>query len=486
MKDARKIFALLGLLGIGALAFIMQSCARSRSDVATISVKPFQQLSEGELSDHLAHGIPVSISARLSGIGSLMVVTLGDGDPVELEVGVILQGKVAVSDDGLVYIRAQLFDPAEQKVVWGPRVFEQSVEYASWLESEIAREIAAALDLQLTPYEVQRLDRQPTKSADAYALYLRALYELHTLAAEEASESAEKNLLEALDHDPDFALAYAGLAVLYMSSGRNEDAQIAAGRALELDPDEAESHWIMGWMHEDRGEWVEAQASYEAGVRLSPSSSTLISRHARLLSWFGRFDEANELMQRALRVDPRSWVRYMYAANVQRMAGNFQRSIELQNTMKELEPLSANRSDTTMLRLLSYVGNQDCRLALSLARDQSENARLFAESLSVLTYVYGKCGELSIALELLGGLEAMAAEGRVRPALMKDWYLTMAYLGVGNNDQAIAALKRSFDDGITGPPLPLAPLDPFWDPVREDPRFIALAERIDLPVKTQP
>ena len=483
MRYRRKIFALLGLLGISALTVIIQSCARPQSDVATISMKPFQQLSKGEVSDHLTHGIPVSISARLSGIGSLRVVSLGDGDPVELGVGLILRGKVAVSDDGLVYISAQLFDPADRKIVWGPRVFEQPIEYAVLLESEIAREIASALALELTPGEVQRLGRPPTKSADAYALYLRSLYQLHTLAADEANAKAEENLLAALDHDPDFALAYAGLAVLYMSSGRNEDAQIAAARALELDPDEAESHWIMGWLQEDRGEWAKAQGSYEQGVRRSPSSGTLLSRGARLASWLGQFDEANAQMERALRVDPRSWVRHMYAANLQRMAGNFQRSIELQNTMHEIEPLSANRSDTTMLRLLSYVGNEDCRLALSIARDQSENARLFAESLSVLTYVYGKCGELSIALDLLGRLEAMAAEGRVRPALMKDWYLTMAYLGVGNNEQALAALKRSFDNRITGPPLPLAPLDPFWDPVREDPRFIALAERINLPVK---
>ena len=193
--------------------------------------------------------------------------------------------------------------------------------------------------------------------------------------------------------------------------------------------------------------------------------------------------EANEQMERALRVDPRSWVRYMYAANVERMAGNFQRSIELQNIMNEIEPLSVNHSDTIMLRLLSYVGNEDCGRALTLARDRSESARLFASSLSVLIYVYGQCGEPSIAMDLRGRLEALAAEGRVRPAPLKDWYLTMAHLGVGENDQALDALRRSFDDAITGPPIPFAPLDPFWDPVRDDPRFIALAERIDLPVE---
>lgn len=463
------------LIGV---ALLVDACTRMSPEATSIAVAPFQQLSEGDVSDLVAYAIPSSVGARLSGIESLRVVTLSDGDPIELGVGWILQGSVTVSQDEVVRVTVQLYDPVQRAVAWGPKVYEQARGNVFRLESTIARGVAKALEIDVRPAEARRLERQPTEDGAAYELYMRALYLLHTLAAAPASVQAETLLRQSLVHDPDFSLAYTGLAVLYMSAGRTEDAEIAASRALALNPDEAEAHWVMGWLHEERGEWSEAEAAFEAGVRLSPSSSTLLARYARLVSWFGRFEEAQAIMMRALRVDPRSWIRHMYAANVARMARDFRSSIELQDKMVELEPLSANRADVTMLRLLSYVGSGDCRLALAAAGEQTESARLFAETSSIVTYVYGRCGDGALAMDNLGRLKTMLAEDA---APLRNWYLTLAYLGVGDDERALAALKRSFDEGVTGPPIPLAPVDPFWDPVRDDARFIALAERLDLP-----
>jgi tetratricopeptide (TPR) repeat protein len=474
----KYLFRKLVLIGI---ALLVNACARMSPEATSVAVAPFQRLSEGEVSDYVTHAVPASVGARLSGIDSLGVVTLGDGDPVELGVERILQGSVSVSQDEVVRVTVQLYDPAQRASTWGPKVYEQPRSEVFRLESTIAREVANALEIDIRPAEALRLERQPTENGVAYELYMRALYLLHTLAAAPASVQAEMLLRQSLVHDPDFALAYTGLAVLYMGAGRTEDAESAASRALALNPDEAEAHWVMGWLHEERREWSDAEAAFAAGVRLSPSSSTLLARYARIVSWFGRFEEAQAIMMRALRVDPRSWVRHMYAANVARMARDFRQSIALQDKMVELEPLSANRADVTMLRLLSYVGSGDCRLALAVAGEQTESARLFAETSSIVTYVYGRCGERALAMDDLGRLKTMLAEDAAPAAPLRNWYLTLAYLGVGDDERALAALKRSFDEGVTGPPIPLAPVDPFWDPVRDDARFIALAERLDLP-----
>ena len=433
------------------------------------------------MSDPLTYGLPVSISARLSGLQSLVVVSVGRTDPVKLGVSRILQGSVKVFPQK-VRVTVQLMDAVNEKIVWGPRVFERPRAEVFQLETEIAREVASALGLELGREEKRRIAREPTRNAPAYGLYLSAIHQLHVLEQPQANETAEAYLLRAIEQDPGFALAYAGLAILYMSAGRADAAELAAEQALAHDADQAEAHWAMGWLHEERGEWLEARASYEAGVRFSPGSSTLLSRTARVVSWLGDFDRSIELMERALLVEPTSWVRHMYAANVHRMARDFARSIELQDAMVALEPRSADRWDTMMMRLLSYVGNDDCRLALGFADDNAERAALAPEGLSALAYVHGQCGEQSIAEDLLMRLETLAAIGRVRPAYFADWYLAMAYVGVGDNEQGLDALESSINKGVTGPPLPLAPLDPFWDPVRDHPRFIALAERINLPM----
>ncbi|MEE9253696.1 MAG: tetratricopeptide repeat protein, partial [Pseudomonadales bacterium] len=291
-------------------------------NIVSISVAPFQRVSEEEISDRLTHGIPVGISARLSGLASIAVVTVGDADPAQLGVNRILHGSVEVSEDR-VRVSVRLMDPANETIVWGPRVFERSMAEVFRLEAQITGEVVSTLGLVLAQGESRRLAKQPTRDALAYGLYLKAIHQLHVLAPPQASDQAAASLLEAIERDPKFALAYAGLSVLYMSMGDTDDAEVFAQNALALDADQAEAHWAMGWLHEERGDWIEAQASYEAGVRLSPSSSTLLSRHARLLSWLGGFDRAVELMERALLVDPTSWVRHMYAANIHRMARNF-------------------------------------------------------------------------------------------------------------------------------------------------------------------
>ncbi|MEE9253695.1 MAG: TIR domain-containing protein [Pseudomonadales bacterium] len=434
----------------------------------TIAVMAFRNLSQDEDSAYLAFAIPNSINRRLSGIAGLRVLAPGRRQPRELRASAILEGSVFASGDQL-RVTVQLLDAA-RNVVWSD-IHDRAVADVFSVEAEIAKGVVEKLAVALGAEEALRLSKQPTASPQAYKLFTQGLYRFRLADF----EHAEDYLLRALEIDPDFALAHTVLAMLYANLSRDDEARAAAETALRLDADAAQAHWVLALQHIEQRQWPAARAQFRAALRSEPNSGVVLATYARLLSWLGEFDQAIELANRALEVDPTSYEHHIYAAEVHRLARRFRSSAALLEKLADIDPARAG-STLVWGKSLTYVETGQCVKALAVAESEHETA----STIALRAYLHRRCNQPALAREQLERLRRLVDNGDIQPLRFEDWFLTAARLGIGDNDEALAGLERMVRAGVV-PPWPPAPLDPFWDPVRGDARFMSLAERMGLP-----
>lgn len=434
----------------------------------TIAVMPFRNLSQDQDSAYLAFGIPNSINRRLSGIAGLRVLVPSQRRPRELRASALLEGSVFASGDQL-RVTVQLLD-ATQNVVWSD-IYDRAVADVFSVEAEIAKGVVEKLAVSLGAEEALRLSRQPTESAYAYKLFTEGLYQFRLADF----EGAEDRLLDALEIDPDFALAHTVLAMLYTNLSRDDEAHAAAEAALRLDADAAQAHWVLALQHIEQRKWSAARAEFRAALRSEPNSGVVLATYARLLSWLGDFDQAIELANRALEVDPTSYQHHIYAAEVHRLARRFKLSAALLEKLSGIDP---GRGGSTLVwrKALTYVETGQCIRALA----QTEAEGDAGSTMALRSYLHGRCNQPALAREQWERLQQLAESGDIRPPRFEDWFLTAAQLGVGDIDGALAGLERMVGAGMV-PPWPPAPLDPLWDPVRDDVRFASLTKHLGLP-----
>ncbi len=436
----------------------------------TVAVMPFRNLSQDEGSAYLAFGIPNSINRRLSGIGGLRVLAPGGRLPEDLRASATLEGSVFVAGDQL-RVTVQLLD-ARRNLAWSD-VYDRAVADVFSVEAEIAKGVVEKLAVSLGAEEALRLSKQPTKSPEAYRYFTEGLYQFRRAEF----PRAEAHLLQALEIDPDFALAHTVLAMLYKNLSRDEEAHASAETALRLDPDAAQAHWVLALRHMGLRQWSDARAAFRAALRSEPNSGVVLATYARLLSWLGDFDQAIELANRALEADPTSFEHHVYAAEIYRLARQYRLSVQLLEKLTEIDP---DRTGSTLAwrRALTYVETGQCIKALDEAKSKGNTST--GSMVALRAYLHGRCNQPAHAREQQLLLEQLADDGEIRPARLEHWFLTVAHLGLGENDDALAGLERMVESGRV-PPWPPAPLDPLWDPVRDDARFDALAARMGLP-----
>lgn len=433
----------------------------------SVAVMPFRNLSQDEDSAYLAFAIPNSINRRLSGIGGLRVLA-GTGEAHPARAQSLLEGSVFAAHDQL-RVTVQLLD-ARRNVVWSD-IYDRAVADVFSVEADIAKRVVEKLAVSLGAAEALRLSKQPTQSPAAYKLFTQGLYRFRR----GDFARAEGYLHQALEIDPGFALADTVLAMLYTSLSRDDEARAAAEAALQLDPDAAQAHWVLALQQVAQRQWSDAHAQFRAALRSEPSSGVVLSTYARFLAWLGDFDQAIDLANRALEIDPNSYEHYLYAADVYRLARRYKASAALLEALDTIDP-SRGGSTLVWRKALTYVETGQCIKALAETESVEESASIVA----LRAYLHGRCNRPAFAGEQLERLQQLADRGEIRPARFKGWFLTAAELGAGDLDAALAGLERMERAGMV-PPWPPAPLDPIWDPVRDDPRFIAVAERIGLP-----
>jgi len=456
-----------------------------------IAVLPFDNFSPNPDDAYFADGMHDEIITQLSRISALKVISRtsvmqyrDERRPVRniaaaLSVNYVLEGSARKAEDR-VRLTVQLIDADRDEHVWAEE-YDRDLTAAHLFEiqSEVAERVASALAVELTASERERIERHPTESLAAYDLYMLGRYYWNQLSAQ-GLERAVEYFERALDLDPDFALAYSGLADTYMIQTQGwglaprdvfPKAREAAERALALDSTLAEAHTSLGgvllfydW------DFEAAEAAFRRAIELNPNYAPAphwlgISLYSR-----GRFAEASQAVERALALDPRSTYVKMNVGYLLYVSRQYERALEVYS--------DAIRADSNaIVRALRgpvyvHLGRFEEAIAdLEFVSEMLGERNLIPAA--YLGFAYARAGRRSDAERVIRELQELSATRFVNPD-----YIAIVYIGLGENDEAIEWLYRA-TEARTDWPL-FFTVDPVLESLQSDPRYKELLRSIGL------
>ena len=325
-------------------------------DKKRIAVLPFLNISPDPKDEYFADGLTEELIARLSMISGLKVIARtsimryrGTAKSVreigkELESGSVLEGSVRKAADRL-RVTAQLIDATTQEHLWVQN-YDRQLEDVFAIQTEVAQNVADALKTQLLDQERQQIEKKPTGDISAYSFYLKGRY----LWNERNKESLEKSIKyfeEAIERDPEFALAYSGIADSYTvlvdhgylaQSEGGRKAQDAATKALELDDTLAEAHTSLACILSAKWDWIRAEEEFAKALRINPNYMTAHHWYSIHLAYLGRLDEAIREAKIAEELDPLSPMIHTYAGIVYLHARQYDVAMKEHEKALELDP----------------------------------------------------------------------------------------------------------------------------------------------------
>jgi TolB-like protein/DNA-binding winged helix-turn-helix (wHTH) protein/Flp pilus assembly protein TadD len=469
-----------------------------------LAVLPFENLTGDARQDYFSDGLTEEMISqlgrlnpeRLGVIARTSVMHYKNSqsslDQIGRELGVqyILEGSVR-RDSDKVRITAQLIQMKDQTHLW-TRQYDRELKGLLVVQGEIAEEIAEEIQSALGDQDLgnNKRDnnndkraavlRQPALSPealDAYDLYLKGQYFLN----KRTSESLEKGIgyfQQAIDRDPTYARAYAGLADCYaLITGYDPSvpakqsllkARAAAVKAVELDEGLAEAHTALAVVAQDYDwDWPTAEKEYRRAIELNPNYATAHHWYGEYLGLMGRFEEAFREFERARQLDPLSLIIATDHAVALLYSRQYDRAISQFREVLEMEP------DFPRAHVLVVADVQKGLYADALA-DIEKWQRIDDSpwSWAMLVYVYGRSGQPMEARSALERLQQLNRRRHISAASISS-----AYMGMGDKDQAFAWLNQAIAEHSVDPSLRV---NPFYDPLRGDPRFQELLRRVRL------
>lgn len=463
---------------------------RSRSAAArTIAVLPFVNASPDPGNEFLSDGITdelIDALAKVEGLGvaarTSVFALKGKLQDVRaigalLDAAVVLEGTVRRSGDRL-RITAQLSSTDDGRLIWSQR-YERTLDDVFAIQDEIARTIVATLRATSLADLEHMVPRRYTENVRAYASYLKGRYAWNQ-RTEDGVKEAIQFFQEAIAEDPNYALAYTGLAdayalhVDYRSVPVEEGfsrAKSYARRALELDESLAEAHASLAWslfIHD--WDWEAAGREFRRAVELDPRYATAHQWHAFLLVSQGRLEEALIEAHTAQEIDPGSisirrslgW-QYLYARRYDQARYHLTRAVAMNPTSEESHRVLGFG---LALEGLYDDAERELREALSLPGAGSYTR-------AILGYTLARAGRRAEAEGLLSELERAAGQAYVSPVA-----LATVNIGLGNAELALDWAEAAMEDRRGW--LAYLRVNPLLDPLREEPRFMELVRRMKL------
>jgi len=496
-KRRRALIAVLILLAAAGIGYYFFSHRLSfKAPEKSIAVLPFENLSRDPANAYFADGIQEEILMRLSKIADLKVISRTSTQryrsaPTNLteigkQLGVahILEGTVQKEAEQ-VRVNVQLINAASDSHLWADK-FDRKLTDIFAVESEIATKIADTLQATLSGSEQRALAARPTQDTEAHELYLRGRYFAGKRGEQSAVTDAGENIRKAIDYfdqaiakDPNYALAYAGLSDSYgllpqwSTASRAEyvsKAKAAAIKALELDDNLAEAHtsFATALFFSDLN-LPASKREFERAIELNPNY--VVAHYffgLTTLPALGEFDRAIAELRRAVDLDPFSLLINSNLGFVLTVARRYPEAIvQLQKTL-ELGP-NFGLAHRSLGEALELSGQLDKAIV------EYEKAYRLMNDTHALAYVvhaYGLKGEREKALQLFTQLKEAEPEGR-------RWAfgIALAYLGLGDKDEAINWLERSYRQNEAAK-ISLIRVDPMLDSLRGNPRFEALVQKV--------
>lgn len=465
--------------------------ADSGTDARSIAILPFTALGTSPEFSYLGLGLADSLITQLGATRQLVVrptsaVRQYAEQPQnstrigrELRVRAVLEGSLQIAGDR-VRITVQLVGVKEASPLWAHK-FDLPFTDIFTVQDSIAEQVATALLLQLSQTERQRMMRRYTTDAEAYQAYLKGRYYWNKRTLDGYHRALEC-FDRAIDRDPAYALAYVGLADIYNLLPVWGDrtvkescprAKAAALRAIELDVDLGEAHASLGYtlMHHD-WDLAAGERSLRRALELNPNYATAHQWYAKLLVAQGRFDEAKAEMALAQELDPLSLMVSTAAGGPYLYGGDYPSAIERFRQVLELEPNFVPALYSISLAYTFAGRTREAVAALEkilLAADEPP----FALVALAATYAIG--GDEAQARTSLKRFESKQPDGRAF-----SYALAGAYANLGDADEAFKWLDVSFDQR-DGRLIDLK-VDPYFNKLRDEPRFHALIDRLQPPV----
>jgi TolB-like protein/Tfp pilus assembly protein PilF len=458
--------------------------------IDSVAVLPFANVGSDPQMEYLPDGITEGLIDNLSQLPGLTVMARGtvftykgrEVDPRQvgqaLRVRAVVTGRVERRGERLI-VHAEMADAASGARLWGEQFDRPAAELLS-VHQEITREISDALRRRLSNAQQQQLARRYAANSEAYHLYLRGRF-LLSQGSRPSYEKAQEYFHQALALDPNYALAYAGIADFYSASSAQflppseamPKARRAAQTALRLDESLPEAHVSMAiianWADWN---WAESEREYQRALALNPNLTSARASHTGLLTQLGQFREALQEARRAEQLDPLSPHSLLTVANTLYFARQYDQAIAQLQKLIEVVPSfgGAYRLKGQMLSLMGKHQEALAELRHAVRLNPQDTHRAW------LGYGCARAGQRDEAMRILRELKEKAAKEHVSPV-----YLARIHLALGEIDQAFAWLRKAFDERSDH--ILVLGIDPIYDPLRSDPRYVQLLRDIGLPLQ---
>jgi len=458
--------------------------------IDSLAVLPFGNAGGDPEHEYLSDGITGSLINILATLPKLRVMAQStvsrfkarDVDPQavgrELGVRAVLTGRIMQSG-GSLRIGTELVDVSTGSQLWGAQ-YDRKTGDIFVVQDEISTEISEKLRLQLTRAEKKQLTKRHTENVEAYQLYLKGRHHWNRWT-EEGFYRAIEHFRLAVDRDPSYAMAYAGLADCYVLLGWNSylppkeafpKGKAAAKAALQLDPDLAEAHtplaavlWLDDW------EWDNAQTEFKRSLELSPSYPTANHWYAEYAMTMGRHEEAMARIKKSQDLDPLSLIISVAVGWAHYFARRYDEAIEQLRRTVDLDP---NYPVTYWILglLLRKIGQYE--LAIT---EGEKGVKLSGGSplmRAALAHTLGVAGRTKEARQILDDLTELAKQKYVAP-----YYFAGIHIGLGEKERAIEYLQKCAEEHSHW--LIYLHLDPGMDDLRDNQFFQQLLRPVGLP-----
>jgi len=455
----------------------------------SIAVLPFADLSPQKDQEYLCDGMTDEIIAKLSILEGWKVMnmtsvmrykdTKKDIKDIgrELNVATILEGRIRKEEED-IRVTAQLINVEDGFQVWSD-TYNKKLERVFDIQSDIAEKIAGALKTKLTPEEKERLQKKPTENLEAYHLYLQGRWFWNRRSIEDLYKAVEY-FEQAIEIDPNYALAYAGIAdsnilIGYYILGNigYSKAKEAALKALELDNMLVEAHTSLAMVkfvldHD----WAGSEREFKRAIELNPNYATAHHWFAYLLVYLGRFDEAIDEIERALESDPLSMAIIRDVGEIHYLARNYDKAIEALKRAIDMDPNFAVSHFNLGLVYLQKSRYEEAIQEFQKEKETSKGTpdQSFDPVIEAhIGIAYARMDNKDEAQQILERLKAI--EGLY-------YWKAMLCFSVGEIDKGFEYLNK--ESKQPGNNVYVIKVDPLADSVRSDPRAKAFLRKENL------
>ncbi|MGD0792768.1 MAG: protein kinase [Terriglobales bacterium] len=458
--------------------------------IESLAVLPVKNFSGDPGQEFFADGMTDALIAGLAQIKAVKVISRtsimhykGTSETLpqiarELGVDGIVEASVMRSGSR-VRMTAQLIEAREDRHLWA-RNYERDMTDVLALQSELVQAIAGEIRVQLTPQENERLKAARRVNPEAYEAYLKGRFYWNKRAGQDITKSIEY-FQHAIEIDPDYALAYVGLADSYallpdFGDARPREAipkaRAAAAKAIEIDDALAEAHaplaYISAYYDYD---WAAAEREFKRAVELNPGDATAHHWYALCLLFLGRHDEATAEIERARSLDPLSLAINTSVGTVLFYSRHYDSAIEQYRKTLEMDP--------TFVQARDYLGNvylQNgmCERAIAEFQKAADLSGGQVRCMAGLGRAYAAAGKREQARKMLEQLKKRAQQSYV-----SRYELALIYTGLGEKEQAFAWLEQAYEERDRR--LVELGVGPQVDPLRSDQRFQDLLRRMNFP-----